>query len=108
MNPFKKKGKPIKPTVPYMPAVRVAIDEKDFVRALQIIQEAAVEYYGRIAKAEANIPVNDVALVIKLHRHIANELERADPVAAEYVKAMEPIELQPIEYQTIQPAKKTK
>lgn len=100
MNPFKKKGKPIKPTAPYMPAVRVAIDEKDFVRALQIIQEAAVEYYGRIAKAEANIPVNDVALVIKLHRHIANELERADPTAAAYAKAMEPIELPPIEYQT--------
>lgn len=108
MNPFKKKGKPIKPTAPYMPAVRAAIDAKDFVKAVDVIQTAAVDYYGRIAKAEANVPVADIALIIKLHRHIANELERADPTAAEYAKAMEPIGLPPIEYQTIQPAKKTK
>lgn len=97
MNPFKKKKKP---NTPYMPAVRAAIDAKDFVEAVDIIQRAAIDYYGRIAEAEADIPVGDVALVIKLHRHIANELERADPVAAEYAKAMEPIELPPIEYQT--------
>lgn len=98
MNPFKKKKKP---NTPYMPAVRAAIDAKDFVEAVDIIQRAAIDYYGRIAEAEADIPVGDVALVIKLHRHIANELERADPVAAEYAKAMEPIELPPIEYQTV-------
>lgn len=98
-------NKKTRPTTPYMPAVRAAIDAKDFVKALQIIQEAAVDYYNRIAKVEANIPANDVALVIKLHRHIANELERADPVAAKYVKAMEPIELPPIEYKTIQKTK---
>ena len=72
MNPFKKK---LKPTTPYMPAVRAAIDAKDFVKA--------------------------VALVIKLHRHIANELERADPTAAAYAKALEPMTLPPIEYQTV-------
>lgn len=98
MKPFKKKPRP---NTPYMPAVRAAIDAKDFVKAVEIIQNAAIDYYNRIAKAEADIPVGDVALVIKLHRHIANELERADPVAAEYAKAMEPIELPPIEYQTV-------
>ena len=98
MNPFKGK-KQLKPSTPYMPAVRAAIDAKDFVKAIDIIQTAAIDYYGRNAKAEANIPVNDIALVIKLHRHIANELERADPTAAAYAKAMEPIELPPIEYQ---------
>lgn len=97
MNPFKKKPRT---NTPYMPAVRAAIDAKDFVEAVEIIQRAAVDYYGRIAKVEAGIPVGDVALIVKLHRHIANELERADPIAAEYVKAMEPIELPPIEYQT--------
>ncbi len=100
MNPFKGK-KQLKPTTPYMPAVRAAIDAKDFVKAVDIIQTAAVDYYNRIAKAEANVPVADIALVIKLHRHIANELERADPTAAAYAKAMEPIELPPIEYQTV-------
>ena len=99
VNPFKGK-KQLKPSTPYMPAVRAAIDAKDFVKAVDIIQTAAVDYYGRIAKAEANVPVADIALIIKLHRHIANELERADPTAAAYAKAMEPIGLPPIEYQT--------
>jgi len=98
MNPFKKK---LKPTTPYMPAVRAAIDAKDFVKAVDIIQTAAVAYYGRIAEVEATIPVQDIALAIKLHRHIANELERADPTAAAYAKALEPMTLPPIEYQTV-------
>ena len=98
MNPFKKK---LKPTTPYMPAVRAAIDAKDFVKAVDIIQTAAVAYYGRIAEVEATIPVQDIALVIKLHRHIANELERADPTAAAYAKALEQMTLPHIEYQTV-------
>lgn len=36
MNPFKKK---LKPTTPYMPAVRAAIDAKDFVKAVDIIPD---------------------------------------------------------------------
>ncbi len=94
------KKKP-KATTPYMPGVRAAIDKKEVVKAIQILQNAAVDYYGRISKAEGTIPAADVAIVIKLHRHIANELERADPIAAEYVKAMETIELPPIEYQKV-------
>lgn len=87
-----------KTTTPYMPGVRAAIDKKEFVKAIQILQNATVDYYGRISEVEGTIPADDVAIVIKLHRHIANELERADPIAAKYVKAMEKIELPPIEY----------
>ena len=83
MNPFKKKrGK----VTPYMPSIREAIDKKEINKAIQILQNAAIDYYGRIGEVEGTIPVADIAIVIKLHRHIANELERADPIAAEYYR----------------------
>lgn len=94
------KRKP-KTSAPRIPAIVAAVNRKDFAAAVDILQQAAVEYYGRIAEAEATIPAADAAIVAKLHRHIAAEIERASPAVAAQVKAMEPIELPPIHYQTI-------
>ena len=76
------KRKP-KTSAPRIPAIVAAVNRKDF------------------AEAEATLPAADAAIVAKLHRHIAAEIERASPAVAAQVKAMEPIELPPIQYQTI-------
>jgi len=85
-------------TTPYMPRVLEAIDKKDFTTAVRAIQDSAIDYFNRFQKAAETIPVADAPLLIHLYRHMANELARADPVAKELAKLLEPIELPPIEY----------
>ena len=51
-----------------------------------------------VSKATETIHGHDAAIMIKLFRHMANELERADPQAAKIVAAMKKINLPPIEY----------
>lgn len=92
-----KKWKP-QTTAPYLPRVLEAIDKKDFVTAQRGIQDGAIDYFNRFQKVTATMPVADAPLLICLYRHMANELERADPVAKKLAKALAPIELPPIDY----------
>lgn len=91
------KRKP-KTTPPYITAILEAVEKGNNVEAMQKLQDAAIDYYGRINAAQQTIPIRDAAIIIKLHRHIASELERNDPVAAALAKTLEPIDLPPINY----------
>nr|WP_325297114.1 hypothetical protein [uncultured Dysosmobacter sp.] len=98
MSLFPKK--PPKATPPYMPAILKEIDAKHIPAAMQKLQDAAIDYFTRINAANATIPTADGAILIKLYRHIADEMARHDPVAAELAKTLEPIKLPPINYTT--------
>lgn len=91
------KKKP-KVTTPYLPWALEAIDKKDFQRAQDIIHDGARDYFGRIHQATITMPVKDAPLLICLYRHMADELERADPTAAALAKTLKPIKLPPIDY----------
>ena len=93
MSIFKRR-----PTKPYMPAILEAARNDDAGRATDLLRQATADYYGRISKIEGTIPVEDAAIIINLHHHIANELGRADPYAAQYAKALGPVTLPPIEF----------
>jgi len=93
------KKKP-KATEPYLTRALEAIDAERFAEAQQTIQDGAIDYFGRFKPVVATIPVKDAPLLIHLYRHIANELERADPVAAALAKKLKPIKLPPITFKT--------
>lgn len=94
----KKRVKNVEITPAYMPVIMGQLQGKKFDDAMEILGNAARDYFGRISEATETINGEDAAIVIKLFRHMADELERADPQAAKIVKAMEKIELPPIEY----------
>lgn len=87
-----------KDTEPYLTRALEDIDAKKFTEAQQVIQDGAIDYFGRLQPAAATIPVRDAALLIHLYRHMANELERADPVAAALAEKLKPIKLPPITF----------
>lgn len=87
-----------KATVPYLTRALEAIDAEKFPEAQQIIQDGAIDYFGRFQPVAATIPIRDAPLLIHLYRHMANELERNDPVAATLAEKLKPIKLPPIEY----------
>lgn len=81
---------------PYMPKILAAVQEKDYTKAQQIIQDSAIDYFDRLKTGAATIPVADAALLINLYHHIGNELAKADPVAAELATTIKDIKLPPI------------
>lgn len=85
-------------TAPYLPKALKTIDKEDFVAANRAIQDGAIDYFNRFQKVTGTIPVADAPLLICLYRHMANELERADPIAKELAKTLALIELPPINY----------
>lgn len=85
-------------TEPYTPKILAAIDAKEYHRAQQIMQDAAIDYFGRLQAAAVTIPAGDAALIIHLYRHMADELARNDPVAGELAETLKPIKLPPITY----------
>lgn len=89
---------PGKVTPAYMPKIMDDLAAKKYDAAMEILGNAARDYFARVSKATDDIPGADAAVMIKLFRHMANELERADPQAAKIVAAMEKITLPPIEY----------
>ena len=90
-------GKP-NATAPYLTRALEAIDAEKFPEAQQIIQDGAIDYFDRFKPAAATIPVKDAPLLIHLYRHMADELERADPVAAALAEKLKPIKLPPITF----------
>lgn len=93
-------GKP-KATTPYLTRALEAIDAEKFPEAQQIIQDGAIDYFGRFRPVVATIPIKDAPLLIHLYRHMADELERTDPVAAALAEKLKPIKLPPIEYRPV-------
>ena len=63
-------GKP-KATTPYLTRALEAIDAEKFPEAQQIIQDGAIDYFGRFQPVAATIPVKDAPLLIHLYRHMA-------------------------------------
>ena len=96
----KKKGKqdPGKITPAYMPRIMVELQAEKYDPAMEILGDAARDYFARFNQAMDTINTQDAAIVIKLLRHMADELERADMQAARIVEAMQKIDLPPIEY----------
>ena len=86
-------GKP-KATTPYLTRALEAIDAEKFPEAQQIIQDGAIDYFGRFQPVAATIPVKDAPLLIHLYRHMADELERAAALA----EKLKPIKLPPITF----------
>ena len=97
---FGKKDKQPKGITPaYMPKIMEAVaDPKRVPEAIEITQQAAVDYFNRLTEAAATISGQDAAIMVKLYRHMADEIERADPQAAKIVKAMRKIPLPPIDF----------
>lgn len=98
---FGKKKKPQQPTEvtpAYMPQVMELLQGAKYDAAMELLGKAAHDYFARVSKATETIHGQDAAIVIKLFRHMANELERADPQAAKIVAAMKKINLPPIDY----------
>jgi len=95
MNFGKKKPKA---TEPYLTRALESIDAEKFAEAQQTIQDGAIDYFERFKPVAATIPVRDAALLIHLYRHMASELERADPVAAALAEKLKPIKLPPITF----------
>mgnify|MGYP002624426420 CR=1 FL=1 len=85
-------------TTPYFPRIVDLLQTRKYDNAMVILGDAARDYFARINKATETIPGQDAAILIKLFRHMADELERADPQAAKFVAAMKNINLPPIEY----------
>lgn len=85
-------------TEPYLMRALEAIDAEKFTEAQQMIQDGAIDYFSRFQPVAATIPVKDAPLLIHLYRHMANELERADPVAAALAEKLKPIKLPPITF----------
>lgn len=94
----KKAGLPTEVTPAYMPKIMAKLQTKKYDAAMEILGDAARDYFARVSKATDTIHGQDAAIMIKLFRHMADELERADPQAAKIVKAMNTIQLPPIEY----------
>lgn len=94
----KKQGKDVKTTPAYMPKIMEQLQGAKYDAAMETLGDAARDYFARVSQATETIDGQDAAIVIKLFRHMANELERADPQAAKIVRAMKKIELPPIEY----------
>ena len=82
----------------FLPRVMERLQKKEYDEGMQIMGEAAKYYFDRISKPMEKFNEEDAPIVAKLLRHMANEMERADPYIANTVKAMEKIEFQPIDY----------
>lgn len=98
---FSKKHKPTEQatlTVPYFPRIAELLRAKKYNDAMVVLGDASRDYFARMNKATDTIPGQDAAILIKLLRHMASELERADPHTAKIVAAMQKIKLPPIEY----------
>ena len=96
-----KKRKPTEPatlTVPYFPRIADLLRAKKYDDAMVVLGDASRDYFARLDKGASTIPVQDAAILIKLLRHMACELERADQQAAKIAAAMKKINLPPIEY----------
>ena len=94
----KKKDLPAEVTPAYMPKIMELLQGAKYDAAMEELGKAAQDYFRRVSKATETIHGHDAAIMIKLFRHMANELERADPQAAKIVAAMKKINLPPIEY----------
>jgi hypothetical protein len=94
----KKKDLPAEVTPAYMPKIMELLQGAKYDAAMEELSKAAQDYFQRVSKATETIHGHDAAIMIKLFRHMANELERADPQAAKIVAAMKKINLPPIEY----------
>lgn len=94
----KKAQQGAKTTSAYMPKIMEQLQGAKYDAAMIILGNAARDYFARVSKATETISGEDAAILIKLFWHMADELERADPQSAKIVKAMEKIELPPIEY----------
>lgn len=98
---FSKKRKPAEQaamTVPYFPRIADLLRAKKYDDAMVVLGDASRDYFSRLDKVTNTIPGQDAVILIKLLRHMASELERADPQAAKFVAAMKKINLPPIEY----------
>ncbi len=85
-------------TVPYFPRIAELLRAKKYNDAMVVLGDASRDYFVRMNKATDTIPGQDAAIMIKLFRHMASELERADPQAAKIATAMKNINLPPIDY----------
>lgn len=96
----KKKGKqqPSNITPAYMPRIIEELQAERYDPAMEILGKAALDYFGRFNQAMDTINGQDAAIVIKLLRHMADELEKTDELAARFVEAMKNITLPPITY----------
>ncbi len=95
----KKKDKEPKGVTPaYLPQIMDLLRENKPDDAMEILGKAAQDYFARVSAATETIHGHDAAIMIKLFRHMADELERADPQAAKIVAAMKKNKLPPIEY----------
>lgn len=94
----KRQEKAAKTTPAYLPKIMEQLQGAKYEAAMETLGAAARDYFARVSAATETIDGQDAAIMIKLFRHMANELERADPQAAKIVRAMKKIELPPIEY----------
>lgn len=95
----KKKAQQAPEVTPaYMPKIMEQLQAAKYDDGMETLGQAAHDYFERVSKATENIPGQDAAIMIKLFRHMADELERADTQAARIVAAMKKINLPPIEY----------
>lgn len=94
----KKQQQAEEATPAYMQKIMEQLQAAKYDDAMETMGKAAHDYFERVSKATESIPGQDIAIMIKLFRHMADELERADPQAARIVAAMKKINLPPIEY----------
>lgn len=94
----KKTELPTEVTPAYMPKIMEQLQGAKYDDAMETLGKAAQDYFTRVSKATETIHGQDAAIMIKLFRHMADELERADPQAKKIVAAMKKINLPPIEY----------
>lgn len=85
-------------TPAYMPKIMELLQSAKYDQAMELLGKAAQDYFMRVSKATETVHGHDAAIMIKLFRHMADELERADPQGAKIVAAMKKINLPPIEY----------
>lgn len=84
----------------YLPDAIKLIDQKKYREGQAKIYQGSEDYFKKIQGSLNPFPTGDTALLIVLYKHMAKELERGYPEAAEFAKQLEKtVPLQPIEFQ---------
>ena len=85
-------------TVPYLPKMMAQVEANKPADAVKTLYDAAVDYFTRISRETETIPAADGAIMAKLLRHMADEIERADPQAKKINEALKDVPLPAIDY----------
>ena len=74
---------------PYLPRVKLLLDGNKHGEGYQLLMEGAQHYTDRLLASLPPTPVPDAALLIAVIKHVAAEMERADPEAVQLCRAIQ-------------------